>query len=135
MNVFFTRLLFCYFAEDAGVFEENQFTNAVGSHTLDDGSDTADFIRELFTALDESDPAKKPGHLAGFPYVNGRLFRADAHLTVPRFSPKAREMLIELGKQIWLDINLDFSAPCFRRSLRRVSARTWVSTTHRCLTS
>ncbi len=114
LNVFFTRLLFCYFAEDTGIFEENQFTNAVGSHTLDDGSDTADFIRDLFAALDESDPAKKPGHLADFPYVNGRLFRSDAHLTVPRFSPKARELLIELGKQIWLDINPDIFGSMFQ---------------------
>ena len=114
LNVFFTRLLFCYFAEDTGIFGENQFTNAVGSHTLEDGSDTADFIRELFAALDEADPKKKPGHLADFPYVNGRLFRADAHLTVPRFSPKARKMLIELGRQIWLDINPDIFGSMFQ---------------------
>lgn len=114
LNVFFTRLLFCYFAEDTGIFAENQFTNAVGSHTLDDGSDTADFIRDLFAALDEADPAKKPAHLADFPYVNGRLFRADAYLTVPRFSAKAREMLIELGTQIWLDINPDIFGSMFQ---------------------
>lgn len=114
LNVFFTRLLFCYFAEDTGIFGENQFTNAVGSHTLEDGSDTADFIRDMFAALDEPDPTKKPSHLANFPYVNGRLFRADAHLTVPRFSPKAREMLIELGRQIWLDINPDIFGSMFQ---------------------
>ena len=114
LNVFFTRLLFCYFAEDTGIFGENQFTNAVGSHTLEDGSDTADFIRDLFAALDEADPKKKPGHLANFPYVNGRLFRADAHLTVPRFSPKAREMLIGLGRQIWLNINPDIFGSMFQ---------------------
>lgn len=33
LNVFFTRLLFCYFATATGIFDENQFTNAVGSHT------------------------------------------------------------------------------------------------------
>lgn len=114
LNVFFTRLLFCYFAEDTGIFGENQFTNAVGSHTLEDGSDTADFIRDLFAALDEADPKKKPGHLADFPFVNGRLFRADAHLTVPRFSPKAREMLIALGRQIWLNINPDIFGSMFQ---------------------
>ena len=86
----------------------------MGSHTLDDGSDTADFIRDLFTALDEADPANKPAHLADFPYVNGRLFHADAHLTVPRFSAKAREMLIELGTQIWLDINPDIFGSMFQ---------------------
>ena len=114
LNVFFTRLLFCYFAEDTGIFTENQFTNAVGSHTLEDGSDTGDFIKDLFAALDEADPAKKPAHLANFPYVNGRLFRADAQLTVPRFSRMARELLIELGRQIWLDINPDIFGSMFQ---------------------
>lgn len=114
LNVFFTRLLFCYFAEDTGIFTENQFTNAVGSHTLEDGSDTADFIKDLFAALDEADSAKKPAHLASFPYVNGRLFRADAQLTVPRFSRMARELLIELGRQIWLDINPDIFGSMFQ---------------------
>lgn len=114
LNVFFTRLLFCYFAEDTGIFTENQFTNAVGSHTLEDGSDTADFIKDLFAALDEADPVKKPAHLASFPYVNGRLFRADAQLTVPRFSRMARELLIELGRQIWLDINPDIFGSMFQ---------------------
>ncbi|WP_165165404.1 DNA methyltransferase [Corynebacterium qintianiae] len=114
LNVFFTRLLFCYFAEDTGIFTENQFTNAVGSHTLVDGSDTADFIKDLFAALDEADPGKKPAHLRNFPYVNGRLFRSDTHYTVPRFSTKAREMLIELGTQIWLDINPDIFGSMFQ---------------------
>ena len=46
LNLFFTRLLFCFFAEDTGIFAENQFTNAVGSHTLADGSDTAEFLTD-----------------------------------------------------------------------------------------
>jgi len=116
LNVFFTRLLFCYFAEDTEILTENQFTNAVGCHTRDDGSDTAEFIRKLFATLDKTDPAKKPARLRGFPYINGRLFHSDAALTVPRFSPKARGMLIGLGKQIWLDINPDFLARCSKRS-------------------
>lgn len=42
LNVFFTRLLFCFFAEDTGIFDDGQFTRAVGSHTQTDGSDTAE---------------------------------------------------------------------------------------------
>jgi hypothetical protein len=63
LNIFFTRLLFCFFAEDTGIFNGNQFTNAVGSHTLADGSDLTDFLTDLFTALDTEDPAQKPPHL------------------------------------------------------------------------
>lgn len=114
LNVFFTRLLFCFFAEDTGIFAENQFTNAVASQTLGDGSDTDTFFREVFAALDESDQAKKPVYLADFPYVNGRLFRTDARLTVPRFSAKAREALIDLGTLKWQDINPDIFGSMFQ---------------------
>lgn len=114
LNVFFTRLLFCFFAEDTGIFGDNQFTNAVASQTLGDGSDTDTFLRELFAALDEPAPAKKPAYLVEFPYVNGRLFRSDAHLTVPRFSAKAREALIDLGTLKWQDINPDIFGSMFQ---------------------
>lgn len=114
LNVFFTRLLFCFFAEDTGIFEDNQFTNAVASQTLGDGSDTDAFLRELFEALDEPDQSNKPAYLVSFPYVNGRLFRANSQLTVPRFSAKAREALIDLGTLKWQDINPDIFGSMFQ---------------------
>ncbi|PZO61886.1 MAG: SAM-dependent methyltransferase [Pseudoxanthomonas suwonensis] len=114
LNLFFTRLLFCFFAEDTGIFEENQFTNAVGSHTLADGSDTAEFLEQLFLALDTASPADKPGHLAAFPYVNGRLFRVDGRFVVPRFTKVAREELINAGKLIWREINPDIFGSMFQ---------------------
>lgn len=114
LNLFFTRLLFCFFAEDTGIFEENQFTNAVGSHTLADGSDTAEFLEQLFLALDTASPADKPRHLAAFPYVNGRLFRVDGRFVVPRFTKVAREELINAGKLIWREINPDIFGSMFQ---------------------
>ena len=39
LNIFLSRLLFCFFAEDTGIFQDNQFTNAIASHTAPDGSD------------------------------------------------------------------------------------------------
>ena len=114
LNVFFTQLLFCFFAEDTGIFTENQFTNAVGSHTQADGSDVADFLAALFTALDTEDPAAKPSHLAGFPYVNGRLFTVTAEQTVLRFTKKARDLLIQSGTLIWREINPDIFGSMFQ---------------------
>ncbi|MCX8452966.1 DNA methyltransferase [Paenarthrobacter ureafaciens] len=114
LNLFFTRLLFCYFAEDTGIFAENQFTNAVGSHTLDDGSDTAAFLTDLFTALDTADAADKPKHLSAFPYVNGRLFTMSTDHVVPVFTKKAREELINAGKLIWREINPDIFGSMFQ---------------------
>ncbi len=114
LNVFFTRLLFCFFAEDTGIFTNNQFTNAVGSHTQVDGSDMAQFLDNLFTALDTADPAKKPTYLAGFPYVNGRLFSVSQDQVVPEFTKKARDLLIELGTLIWGEINPDIFGSMFQ---------------------
>lgn len=114
LNVFFTRLLFCFFAEDTGVFEDNQFTNAVGSHTHKDGSDTKEFLEALFEALDTQKRVDKPSYLANFPYVNGRLFSSDADMVVPHFSAKARESLIDLGTLMWQEINPDIFGSMFQ---------------------
>ncbi|MGP4982017.1 DNA methyltransferase [Glutamicibacter arilaitensis] len=114
LNTFFTRLLFCFFAEDTGIFTENQFTNAVGSHTQTDGSDVAEFLTDLFTALDTQFASAKPAHLAAFPYVNGRLFQITAEQTVPQFTKKARDLLLEAGSLIWREINPDIFGSMFQ---------------------
>lgn len=114
MNVFFTRLLFCFFAEDTGIFGENQFTNAVGTHTHVDGSDVADFLVDLFTTLDTEPVEDKPRHLSSFPYVNGRLFTIENDHIVPGFSRRARDLLIESGKLVWREINPDIFGSMFQ---------------------
>ncbi|TFD79278.1 DNA methyltransferase [Cryobacterium fucosi] len=114
LNIFFTRLLFCFFAEDTGIFDDNQFTNAVGSHTQTDGSDVAEFLTDLFTALDTERAEDKPKHLAAFPYVNGRLFTMSSEQFVPRFTKKARELLVESGTLIWREINPDIFGSMFQ---------------------
>ncbi|MGP9614962.1 DNA methyltransferase [Brachybacterium sp. AOP42-B2-9] len=114
LNQFFTRLLFCYFAEDTGIFAEYQFTNAVASHTLDDGSDTADFLTDLFAALDTADAAAKSRRFSAFPYVNGHLFTNSPDHVVPQFTKKARQELINAGKLIWREINPDIFGSMFQ---------------------
>ena len=114
LNIFFTRLLFCFFAEDTGIFDENQFTNAVGSHTQTDGSDVAEFLTDLFTALDTEHATDSPAHLAGFPYVNGRLFTIAPEHVVPAFTKRARDLLIESGTLIWREINPDIFGSMFQ---------------------
>jgi hypothetical protein len=107
LNVFLSRLLFCYFAEDTGIFEQNQFTHAISSHTQADGSDLAAYLDTLFTVLNNSNAARNnlPAYLNAFPYVNGGLFR-NAH-TAPTFTAKSRRIVIECGELQWRDINPD----------------------------
>lgn len=114
LNVFFTRLLFCFFAEDTSIFTEGQFTKAVGSHTQADGSDLDDFLSAVFEALDSEDAANKPTHLSSFPYVNGRLFTVDKKHAVPAFTKSARELLLALGTLNWGEINPDIFGSMFQ---------------------
>lgn len=114
LNVFFTRLLFCYFAEDTGIFDDNQFTRAVESLTQPDGSDMRDFLTDLFLALDTESEAAKPAHLSKFPYVNGRLFAVTEGQAVPEFNKKARDFLLESGKLQWSEINPDIFGSMFQ---------------------
>lgn len=59
MNVFLARLLFCLFAEDTGIFPENAVSNAIASHTAEDGSDLDAFFKQLFDWLDTSNDGRK----------------------------------------------------------------------------
>lgn len=114
LNIFFTRLLFCYFAEDTGLFPDSAFTKAIVSQTQEDGSDVAEIITDIFAALDEPTKDHLPAHLQVFPFVNGRLFSADAAYQVPQFDRQSRNLLIELGRLIWKDINPDIFGSMFQ---------------------
>lgn len=115
LNVFLTRLLFCFFAEDTEIFENNQFSLAIRSHTKDDGGDLSGYLNRLFTVLNTADVdrGELPDYLSIFPYVNGGLF-AD-NLPSPKFSAKSRRMLIECGSELdWSDINPDIFGSMFQ---------------------
>jgi hypothetical protein len=71
-------------------------------------------LTDLFTALDTEKTEDKPKHLAGFPYVNGRLFTMSSEHLVPVFTKKARDLLIDSGKLIWRNINPDIFGSMFQ---------------------
>lgn len=106
LNIFLSRLLFCFFAEDTEIFEqESIFTNTLAQHTAENGSDTHTFLDNLFDRLDSKSGKDYPDFLAKFPYVNGGLF--GQKISSPRFTTKARKTLLELGELQWKDINPD----------------------------
>lgn len=114
LNIFFTRLLFCYFAEDTELFPEGAFTQAIASRSREDGGDVAEVITEIFDALDTENKTGMPEHLQVFPYVNGSLFSANAAYQVPEFDRKSRDLLIQMGRLIWQDINPDIFGSMFQ---------------------
>ena len=106
LNVFLSRILFCFFAEDTEIFEEDSvFTNTLVQHTLENGSDIHIFLNDLFHRLNTKVSTSFPAYLAKFPYVNGGLFRDEINL--PKFTAKARKTLMELGALDWKEINPD----------------------------
>lgn len=108
LNVFLTRLLFCYFAEDSNIFDDNVFTEAISSHTQVDGSDLDTYLDRLFDVFntDTKDrEADLPAYLKAFPYVNGGLFRDKQ--PIPKFTTKSRSILIDIGTLDWSEINPD----------------------------
>ncbi|MGL5295048.1 MAG: class I SAM-dependent DNA methyltransferase, partial [Aeromonas sp.] len=116
LNVFLTRLLFCLFAEDTGIFAQGQFTSAIKSYTEEDGSDLDLFLDQLFTVLnsDGSSPVRQglPVHITAFPYVNGGLFAAGQR--VPALGKKGRRILLECGTLNWSEINPDIFGSMFQ---------------------
>lgn len=105
LNVFFTRLLFCYFAEDTGIFPSGIFVNGIASHTSEDGSDLQSYLSKVFEILNQQDRSKCPAFLVEYPYVNGGLFATSS--PVPKFNAKSRKILIECGALNWKAINPD----------------------------
>lgn len=106
LNIFITRLLFCFFAEDTGIFEENLFTSSIIRYTKEDGSDLTDYLARTFNIMDVSVRTRETlSIIKQFPYVNGGLF--SRHIQIPRMGAKARKIIIECGELDWKDINPD----------------------------
>lgn len=110
MNKFMARLIFCFFAEDTGIFTgKGRFTETVATMSARDSSNTHEVISTLFRAMntkrEERAAAGIPRWADEFPYANGRLFSGGDD--VPRFSKVARSYLLHVGGLDWTRINPD----------------------------
>ena len=109
INVFMTRLLFCFFAEDTGLFPiANMFTTAIRQDTKADGTDLAEFLDGIFDIMaieDKQIRASLPNKITQFPYVNGGLFKT--HIPIPILSRRTRMLMLKCGEYNWAEINPD----------------------------
>lgn len=116
LNIFLTRLLFCFYAEDTGIFQADQFYDVIDRTTNIDGSDVDSVLYELFEVLDlpESSTERdaKPTHLSAFPYVNGSLF--EYQFAIPEFDARTRRILLECARLSWAEINPDIFGSMFQ---------------------
>lgn len=105
LNLFLARLLFCFFAEDTGIFKNKIFTKSIVSYTQQDGSDLDIFLKRIFKVLGEEEREGYPEYLKIFPYVGGDLFKSDGIKLI--FNSKSRQAIIENGELDWSKVNPD----------------------------
>ena len=93
LNILCVRIVFCLYAEDAGLFEtRTSFEDYIKSFNL---PDLRDGILKLFKALDTK-PENRDKYdlkLKAFPYVNGGLFAAE-DVEVPNFSDEIVNIIV-----------------------------------------
>ena len=110
MNHFMARLIFCFFAEDTGIFRgDSLFTKTVERMSVRDSENTHDVIGKIFLAMNtkiaDRGALNIPIWANDFPYVNGGLFSGSTES--PRFSRIARSYLFHIGGLDWKQINPD----------------------------
>ena len=125
LNVFLTRLLFCFFAESTEIFKKGQFTRTVAEYTKADGSDLKAFLKSLFKVLNSPEDSQfrqnAPRHLTDFPYVNGQLFEKEE--TIPHFDARTRRMLLDCSNLDWSEINPDIFGSMFQAVINKEQRR------------
>lgn len=119
LNILCVRLVFCLYAEDAGVFgSHSQFHDYLETYRT---RNLRDALIKLFRILDQKpedrDPYEAPELLA-FPYVNGGLF-ADENIEIPRMDEEIAELLIkECSEQFdWSEISPTIFGAVFESTL------------------
>ena len=122
LNKLCVRLVFCLYAEDAGIFGHHGMF-----HDYLKGFDTrglrkglVDLFRVLDTKLQDRDPYLKDDNpeLAAFPYVNGGLF-GDENIEIPPFTDEIRNLLLEKASENfnWSEISPTIFGAVFESTL------------------
>lgn len=99
LNALCVRLVFCLYAEDAGVFgEHNMFHNYLKNYAVKDVRRALiDLFQVLNTKPEDRDPYMEP-ELAAFPYVNGGLF-ANESLVIPRLDEHIVDLILHKASE------------------------------------
>ncbi len=93
LNILCVRIVFCLYAEDAGVFTHDQFHDFLVSY---EAKDLRRALRDLFEVLNTpTDKRSKylQEELKAFPYTNGGLFEED--IEIPQFTEELKQTLLQ----------------------------------------
>lgn len=117
LNVLCVRLVFCLFAEDAGLFEKDAFYRYLDGLRADQ---VRVALRDLFevlnTPVDSRDPYLSE-QLKNFPYVNGGLFAKVEQ--IPNFTDEILDLLVHevSEKTNWAEISPTIFGGVFESTL------------------
>ena len=107
LEQFLVRIVFCFFADDTGIFEPRDiFLDLLENRTQEDGSDLGGWLAQLFQVLNTPVDRRSTildEDLSRFPYVNGDLFREQ--LLIPSFNSEMRQRLIDACHFNWSEIS------------------------------
>ncbi|MBQ2944525.1 MAG: class I SAM-dependent DNA methyltransferase [Ruminococcus sp.] len=125
LNMLCVRLVFCLYAEDAGIFGGHlKFHNYIKSFNVKDVRRALiDLFRVLDTKTEERDPYMDDA-LAAFPYVNGGLF-ADENIEIPNFTQDIVDLLLHNASEDfdWSQISPTIFGAVFESTLNPETRR------------
>ena len=125
LNMLCVRLVFCLYAEDAGIFGiKNQFHDYLMRF---EARDIRRALVDLFKVLDTRDEERDPyldDDLAAFPYVNGGLF-AETDIEIPQFDDTVKELLLTKASDDfnWSEISPTIFGAVFESTLNPETRR------------
>lgn len=125
LNMLCVRLVFCLYAEDAGIFKtKSQFHDFLQSYSAEN---LRDGIIALFKILDTKEEDRDPESaqkLLDFPYVNGGLF-TEEDLSIPQFNQEIKDLLLEQASADfdWSDISPTIFGAVFESTLNPETRR------------
>ena len=97
LNILCIRLVFCFYAEDAGIFKKNQFYNYLNNFNTEDQFNA---LLDLFKILNQREDERDDNIsdlLKEFPYVDGGLF--EEVIDLPKFNDYIRSYLLRSSIQ------------------------------------
>lgn len=125
LNILCVRLVFCLYAEDAGIFgRRDMFLDYLKQFDVNHmRSALIDLFRILNTPENERSPYEPPELLA-FPYVNGGLFE-NLNIEIPMFTDKIRELLLKHASEDfnWAEISPTIFGSVFESTLNPKTRR------------
>ena len=124
LNILCVRLVFCLFAEDAGLFgEKDAFSRYILQYRP---GDIRGKLIELFKALDTPLSERAELYLddvaGSFPYINGGLF-SDEAVIIPRFTQELKDTIAEAARFDWARISPTIFGAVFESTLNPETRR------------